>query len=77
MSVSGPAADHNGISIRIGMPRHVVRVRKPRRVYNVPGCAYAAAHKSIIAAIKQAQLQTDETISVLTSDHITARRLSD
>ena len=27
MSVPGPAADHNGISIRIGVPRHVVRVR--------------------------------------------------
>ena len=77
MSVSGPSADHNGISIRIGVPRHVVRVRKPRRVFPVPGCARAAAHKSIIAAIKQAQLQSDETFSVPTSDDITARRLAD
>ena len=32
MSVPGSAADHNGIIIRINVPRHVVRVRKPRRV---------------------------------------------
>ena len=68
MSVLGPAADHNGISIRIGVPRHVVRVRKPSRVYPVPGCAHAAAHKAIIAAIALAQLKADAAVSVPKSD---------
>ena len=77
MSVLGPAADHNDISIRIGVPRHVVRVRRPRRVYPVPGCAHATAHKSIIAAIALAQLRADPIISVPTSDYTKARRLAD
>ena len=77
LSVPGPAADHNGISIRIGVPRYVVRVRKPRHVYPVPGCANTAAHKAIVAAIKLAQLQVDETLSVPPSDYITARRLAE
>ena len=59
MSVPGPFTDHNGISIRIGVPRHVVCVRKPRRVYTVSCCAYAAAHKAIIASIALAKLQPD------------------
>ena len=77
LSVPGPAADHNGISIRIGVPRYVVRVRQPRHVYPVPGCANTAAHKAIVAAIKLAQLQADETLSVPPSDYITARRLAE
>ena len=77
MSVPGPSDDYNGISIRIGVSRHVVRVRKPRRVYPVPGCAYADAHKEIIAAIELVQLQADVTMSVPTSDYITARILAD
>ena len=32
ISVPGPDADHNGISIRISVPRHVFLIRKPRRV---------------------------------------------
>ena len=35
-SVPDPAADHNGIIVRIGTPHRVVRIRKPRRVYPVP-----------------------------------------
>ena len=77
MSVPGPAAEHNGISIRIGVPRHVVCIRKPKRVYPVPGYAYAAAHKSIIAAIALAQIRADAIISVPTSDYTTARSLAD
>ena len=77
MSVPGPDADHNGISNRIGVPRHVVRSRNSRRAYSVPGCAHEAAHKAIIAAIAQAHLQADETISVPTSDYLTARRLAE
>ena len=75
--VTGPASDHKGISIRIGVPRHVVRVQKPRRVYPVPGCVHATTHKSIIAAIALAQLQADAIISVPTSDYITARSVAD
>ena len=56
LSVPGPAADHNGISIRIGAPRHIVRVRKPRRVYPIPGCAQATATSAIVAAIERAQI---------------------
>ena len=76
MSVHGPDADYNGISIRIGVPRHVVSVRKPRRVYPVPGCAHAAAHKAIIAVIALAQLRSDAVIAVPTSDYTTARSLA-
>ena len=76
MSVPGPAADHNGIGIRIGVPRHVVRVRKSRRVYHVPGFAHAAAHKAIIAAIALAPLQADAIILIPTSDYITVRSLT-
>ena len=76
MSVPGPADDHNGIIIRIGVPRHAVRVRNPMRVYPVPGCAHAAAHKAIIAAIALAQLRADAIISVPTSDYTTARSLA-
>ncbi|TDH70247.1 hypothetical protein CCR75_000195 [Bremia lactucae] len=67
-SVPGPAADHNGISVKIAEPRHVVRVRKLRRVYSVPGCAQAAAISKITAAIKLAQRQVDETASAPTPD---------
>ena len=77
MSVPGPATGHNGISIRIGVPRHVVRVQKPRRVYSVPNCANATAHKAIIAAIALVQLRADAIISVPTSEYTTARILAD
>ena len=59
------------------MTRHVVRVRKPRRVYPVPGCAHAAAHKAIIAAIALAKLRAHAINYVPTSDDTTARRLAD
>ena len=77
MSVPGPDADHNGIIIKIGVPCHVVRVRMPRRVYPVLGCAHAAAHKSIIAVIALAHFQANATMSVPTSDYLTARSLDD
>ncbi|TDH71265.1 hypothetical protein CCR75_007914 [Bremia lactucae] len=75
--VPGPAADHNGISARIGVPRHIVRAQKPARVDPVPGCAQAATISKIIAAIELAQRQVDDTASVYTSDCLTARRLAD
>ena len=56
LSVPGPSSDHNGISIQIGVPRHIVRVRKPLRIYSVPGCAQATATSSILAAIKREQI---------------------
>ena len=77
MSKPGPAANHNIISIRIGVPRHLARVQKPRRVYRVPGCAHADAHKANIAAIALARFQPNATISVPTSDYITSRSLAE
>ena len=77
MSVSVPAADHNGISLRISMPHYVIRVLKPRRVYPVPGCEHAAAHTAIIAAIALVQLQADAINHVPTSDCTTGQILSD
>ena len=44
MSVSGLAADHNAISIRIVTSRTVMHICKPRRVYPVPGCAHEPAN---------------------------------
>ena len=76
-SVPGHAADLEDISIRIGVPRHVVRVRKPRRVYPVPGLAHAAAHKAIMAVIALDHLQPDAISSVPTSDYTTVRSLFD
>ena len=42
------------MSIRIGVPRHVVRVRKARKVYTVFGGAQVAANRAIVAAIESA-----------------------
>ena len=56
------------------MPSYVVRVRKPRRVYPVPGCANVAVNKAIVAAFKLAQIQAYGTLSVSPSDFTTARR---
>ena len=77
MAIPGPAAHHNGISIRIGVSRHVVFVRKPRCVYPVPSCAYAAANKAIYTDLALVKVQADAIISVPTSDYTTARRLAD
>ena len=77
MSVPGPSADHNGISIRIGAPRHIVRVRKPRRIYPVPGCAQATATRAIVAAIELAQIEVDKSSFITSSDYHTAQRLAD
>ena len=74
--VTGPASDHKGISIRIGVPRHVVRVQKPRRVYPVVGFAHAAKQRDTLAAIAMVQIQDDAAISVPTSDCITTRSLA-
>uniref|UniRef100_M4C557 Endonuclease/exonuclease/phosphatase domain-containing protein n=1 Tax=Hyaloperonospora arabidopsidis (strain Emoy2) TaxID=559515 RepID=M4C557_HYAAE len=76
-SVPGPAADHNGIIVRIRAPRHVVHVWKPRRVYPVPECAQAVSIGNITAAIELAQQQGDHTDSIPTSDYLTARSLAD
>ena len=76
MSVPGPAADHNGTSIKTGVSRHVVRVQNPRRVCPVPGCAHADAYKSIIVTMAQAKLHADYTFSVPTADDLKARRLA-
>ena len=72
-----PSADHNGISIRIGAPRHIVRVRKPRRIYPVPGCAQATATRAIVAAIELAQIEVDKSSFITSSDYHTAQRLAD
>ena len=77
LSVPGPSADHNGISIRIGAPRYIVRVRKPRRVYPVPYCAQAAATSAIVAAIEIAQIEVDKSSSIPSSDSRSAQRLAD
>ena len=74
--MSGPLADHHGISIRIGAPRHIVRVRKPRRVYPVLGCAQATAISAIGAVIEIAQIEVDKSI-FFSSDYRTAQRLAD
>ena len=69
MSVPGPATDHNGISIRIGAPRTVVRIRKPRRVYPVPGRAREKAEKNSCgrctgtASSRQNHLRSDGGLS--------------
>ena len=46
-SVPGPAADHNGVTIRLGSPSWTVRVRQPRRVYPVPDCSKEAAQRHV------------------------------
>ena len=74
LSVPGPLADHNGISIRIGAPRHIVRVRKPRRIYPVPGCAQATATSAIVATIEMTQIEADKSSSIPSSDYRTAQR---
>ena len=56
--------DDNGISVRIGASRHIVRVRKPRRVCPVPGCAYATATSAIVASIELVQIVVDKSISI-------------
>ena len=76
MSVPGPSADHNGISIQIGAPQHIVRVRKPRRVYPVPGCAQATATSAIPATIELAQIKVDESSFIPSSDFCTVQRLA-
>ena len=76
-SVPGPAADHNVISVRIETPHHVVRIRKPGRVYPFPGCVKVAAISEIPAENAITQRQVDKTASVPTSDSLTARRLAD
>ncbi|CAI5703594.1 unnamed protein product [Peronospora effusa] len=43
LAVDKPVLDLIGDNIRIVAPRHVVRVRKTRHVYSIPGCAQAAA----------------------------------
>ena len=77
LSVPGPLADHNGISIRIGAPRHILRVRKPRRIYPVPGCAQATATRAIAEAIELAQIEVDRSSFITSSDYHTAKRLAD
>ena len=68
LSVFVQAADHNGISIRIEAPRHIVRVRKPLRVYPVPGCAQATATSAILMDIDLAQIEVDKSSSIPSSD---------
>ena len=77
LSVPGPAADHNGISIRIGAPRQIVLIRKPRQVYSVPGCAQATATNAILAAIEITQIEVDKSSSITSSDYRTAQHLAD
>ena len=76
LSVHSLTAYYNGMKIRIGAPRYVVRVCQSRRVCYVPGCAHDTANSKIIAFINMAQLQINESDSVLTSDYLTAQRLA-
>ena len=77
MSVSGPLDGHNGIRIRIGAPRTVLRVCTPKRVYSVPGGAQEIANSKNIAAIALAQLKVDSTTSKPTSNYRSARLMAD
>ncbi|TDH74337.1 hypothetical protein CCR75_004624 [Bremia lactucae] len=64
MSVPRPAADHNGNSIRSGVPRDVVCDISIRRVHPVPECAHATSDRAILAGIEQARNKNDEASSV-------------
>ena len=77
MYISGPVADHNGISLRIRAPRHIVRVRKPRRVFPVPRFAQAIAISTILAAIELEHFEVDKSSSIPSSSSRTAQRLAD
>ena len=59
------------------MLHHLVRIRKPWRVYPIPGCTQVATISEITAAIAMAQRQVDGAASVPTSHPLTARRLAD
>ena len=61
-----PAVNHNAISVRVGVPRYVVRICKPWRVYPDPGCAQVAAISEITDAIAMTQRQVGGTASVPT-----------
>ena len=54
-----------------------MRVRKPRRIYPVPGCAQATATRAIVAAIELAQIEVDKSSFITSSDYHTAQRLAD
>lgn len=71
ISISVPEADHDGVGIRIGASRTVVRF------YPVPGCAHETANSINIAAIALAQSKVDNTTTVPTSDYRTARLSAD
>ena len=73
----GPAADHNGITIRIGTLRQIVSVHKPQRVYPVSGCAKFAANRTIITALETAQIVVEYATSISTASYDTARRLAE
>ena len=77
MSEPGPSADHNGSSIRIGAPQHIVRVHKPRRAYPVPSCTQATAISAIFATIEPAQIEVDKSSSIPSSDSRMDQRLAD
>ena len=77
LSVPRLAAEPNGITIRIGAPRRIMRVCKPRRVHPVLGCAKAAANRAIIAALENAQSIVDDANSITTVIYDMARRLAE
>ena len=60
LSVPGPEADHNGTSKLMGALGHVMRVRKPRRVYTVSGCTQTIAISAILAVIELAHIEAYE-----------------
>ena len=76
MFLSGPAADRNRISFRIGAPQHTLRGRKPGQIDPFPGCAQATATSAILAAINLAQIEADRFSSNLSSDSRAAQRLA-
>ena len=77
LSVPEPAADHDGIITRIGVPHHIVHMRKSRQVYPEPGCAKAAAKCAMLAALDTVWSVVEEVNFLLVVAVATARRLAD
>ena len=64
-------------SVRIGAPRHIVRVRKPRRIYPVTDFAQETATSAILMAIELASIESEKFSSIPSSIYRTAHRLAD
>ena len=76
LSLPVPSANNNIIYFRMGIPRHVAVLRKPRRFNSMPGCTHATAN-SDFAAIDLAQLQAYESVSFPPSNSLKSRIIAD